>query len=1117
MQLKNKIFAIVVSLLYVILYNSAFGQQAVFNKLIPPNSQSFSVVDKFAQDPNGTIWISTENGVVSYDGFQTKTFQNNPLNPNSMANSFSLSLCADKNGMIWIATLGNGLDRYNPRTNEFTHFVNDPNNPASLANDTVIAVLIDTKGILWIGTHGGLDKYDSETNTFIHYQCDENDSTSLSNNQVRTLYEDKQGTLWVGTGSPYPNDGGGPDAGGLNKLNNETGKFTRYLHDPNNPNSLYNNKVSAIFEDNTGTMWIGTWKNGVQKLDSEKGTFTQMFSDSKVFEKSARVNYSSYGLDFDYISFITQDVTGKIWIASLGTGLYCFDPANGKIITYNGTENSSSGFSDAGARSAFNSRDGILWIGTTEGNIYHIDPSIKKIQHTSITGSDVNNFYEEPNGDFWIGTQNDLIRMVKNSGITKHYTIDGYTNKSPNIQGYLVYGDKEGNIWVGTSEGLNLFDKKTEKFIAFKHDPQNSNSISSDMVICLYEDSKTNLWIGTASGLNLMDRKTANFKQFYAYPENSNQNVILSIVEDKSGKIWTGSNQAVGVNRLSPETGEFKSYLRGANVSSLLIDANEVLWVGTNKGFYKYDSKFDDFLPYVLEGAATNISVVLNIVEDKQKNLWLTTPRQIVRINPERDEISFFGEKFGVGQNEFNVLSGYVRSSGEIYFSDGPGYFSFFPEELINNLKSPEIIFTGFHLSNKKIIPGDGGPLQENLNNQKAIKLQYNQNVFSFDLAIADYADPASNRLTYFLENFDVNWRSANSERRAYYFNVPPGKYTFRVKGVNGYGAWAEKTIDIMIMPPWWKTWLAYTIYALLFIAVVFVFDRVMRRRIVQRERQRTQERELAQAKEIEKAYTELKATQTQLIQSEKMASLGELTAGIAHEIQNPLNFVNNFSEINKELISEMKEEIVKKNLDEVNLIAKNIEENEEKIIHHGKRAESIVKGMLLHSRGNSGQKELTDINALADEYLRLSYHGFRAKDKSFNADFKMEADESLPKIEVIPQDIGRVLLNLINNAFYTVNEKVKHSGNSFDPMVVVATRTNGKQVEISVKDNGNGIPEKMKEKIFQPFFTTKPTGQGTGLGLSISYDIVKAHGGELKVKSNEMEGTEFIIQIPVN
>jgi signal transduction histidine kinase len=265
---------------------------------------------------------------------------------------------------------------------------------------------------------------------------------------------------------------------------------------------------------------------------------------------------------------------------------------------------------------------------------------------------------------------------------------------------------------------------------------------------------------------------------------------------------------------------------------------------------------------------------------------------------------------------------------------------------------------------------------------------------------------------------------------------------------------------------------------------------------------------------ELENTLEDLKNTQAQLIQREKLASLGELTAGIAHEIENPLNFVNNFSALNTELVEEMKQEMDKANYEEVKSIANVIQENELKISHHGQRADAIVKGMLEHSKATTGKKELTDINAIAEEYLRLSYLGLKAKSIAFNAAFKTDFDESIGKIQVVPQDIGRVLLNLYNNAFYSVTEKKNQQNGTFEPMISVSTKKIGNKVIICVKDNGMGIPNKVLDKIFQPFFTTKPTGQGTGLGLSLSYDIIKAHGGEIKVETNEGEGAEFTVQL---
>ena len=400
--------------------------------------------------------------------------------------------------------------------------------------------------------------------------------------------------------------------------------------------------------------------------------------------------------------------------------------------------------------------------------------------------------------------------------------------------------------------------------------------------------------------------------------------------------------------------------------------------------------------------------------------------------------------------------------------------------------------------------------------------------MFGISSTSVDFRNAADKRIYYKLENYDADWRVAQPEDKLTYFKVPPGNYIFHIKTPNGSDdGWIEKSISIIILPPWWSTWWAYCIYGILLLVLGVLIHRYQKASVIKAERERARAKELAQAKEIEKAYHELRTTQSQLIQQEKMASLGELTAGIAHEIQNPLNFVNNFSEINRELIDELKEakqraerERDTKTEDE---ILSDIDKNLEKISFHGKRADAIVKNMLQHSKSGGITKELTDINKLADEYLRLSYHGLRAKDKSFNADFKTALDNNVGKINVVPQEIGRVILNLINNSFYAVSEKKKNGDNGYEPIVTVSTKAIKPSlgglgfVEIRVIDNGNGIPKKVLDKIFQPFFTTKPTGVGTGLGLSLSYDIItKGHDGEIKVETREGEGSAFIISLPM-
>ncbi len=364
--------------------------------------------------------------------------------------------------------------------------------------------------------------------------------------------------------------------------------------------------------------------------------------------------------------------------------------------------------------------------------------------------------------------------------------------------------------------------------------------------------------------------------------------------------------------------------------------------------------------------------------------------------------------------------------------------------------------------------------------------------LFNYHYTIEDFKKALEYRLVY-----DSLYNNANNTEMAQNTQRIRMEYEQKKKDVLAQAEQAKKDNDAK------KTRnLQYAIISAFILLVIFLFWN-------------NSEKQKAK-KKIEKAYSDLKSTQSQLIQSEKMASLGELTAGIAHEIQNPLNFVNNFSEVSTELVDEMNEEIAKGNLEDAAAIANDLKQNLEKINHHGKRAGEIVKGMLQHSRSSSGVKEPTDINALADEYLRLAYHGLRAKDKSFNATMKTDFDETIGNINIIPQDIGRVLLNLITNAFYVVYEKKKQLGDTYEPSVSVSTKKANGKIEVSVKDNGNGIPQKILDKIFQPFFTTKPTGQGTGLGLSLSYDIIKAHGGELKVKTKEGEDAEFIIQLPM-
>ncbi len=1092
-------------------------QDVKFNLVTGSNGISLGKINGMTRDIHGVMWFSdqTNRSIVSYDGNRMTRYQNDPKKPNSLGGYYPECLFADSSGIIWVGFYGMGLDRFDPETNTFTHYRHNANDPESLSNDSVTAVLVDHIGNIWVGNYGGVDLLDPKTGKFKHYKHTQ-DPSSLSSRIVRAIYEDREGILWVGTGFPWDNN---KTDGGLNRFDRKTETFTRYMHDPNNPHSLIDNKVRVIFEDSKGNFWIGTMGDGLHTMDRKTGTFERHLLDPSKPDQLARPALKSSD---DHITFITEDAKHNLWIGTLSNGLTRYDPATKKITHYGNNADKSGNFKDNSGWWANASADGLFWVATQESDLYMIDLFTNTIPRVDYeAGMFVNTFYEEPGIAYWYCTDNTgLMRKDIKTGAIQKFMNDPLKEKS--ISNNSVTGitqDKQGYFWLGTRAGLDRFDPESKTFTRYQTISNDNESLVGNRVFDIYEDGDF-LWVATDGGLNRMNRKTGKFIRYVYSPADTNSlsnDIVITILKDEANDLWVGTWNNGGINRMNTATGKFKHYIPGQSIGQIYRDHDSVIWAITTDGLYRYNRKEDDFFPFTEENTGIAMSGLWSMIADNENNLWLTSQSGIYRLNKERNQAVLFGKESGVIGEEVRYSLITKMNDGKIYIPGYYGYYTFYPGKLNVSSVLPKIYFSNFWLNSRDIKPGTDGPLREPLFVAKEIKLPYNQNVFSIGFTSVDYSNSADKKIYYKLENYDKDWRQSTAENRVYYFNVPPGKYVFHIKAVNSNnGTWVEKSITINISSPWWTRWWAYCIYGLLFILLAISIHRYQRNRLLKAERERTRVRELAQAKEIEKAYHELKTTQQQLIQSEKMASLGELTAGIAHEIQNPLNFVNNFSEVNSELIAEMKQEIENGNLNEVKNIANNIDENEQKIIFHGKRADTIVKGMLQHSRNSSGQKEPTDINALADEYLRLSYHGLRAKDKSFNATMKTDFDDSIGNINIIPQDMGRVILNLITNAFYVVDEKKKQNQNGYEPTVSVSTKKLNGKVEITVKDNGNGIPQKVLDKIFQPFFTTKPTGQGTGLGLSLSYDIVKAHGGELKVETKEREGSVFIIQLPV-
>ena len=788
---------------------SAQIQRLTFRHLPSPAGASANGGLAGVQDRQGYMWFALV-GVHRYNGYKYTSYFNDPVNPNSLANDWVEALCADHNGFIWIGTRLSGLDRLDPTTGHFTHFRHDPKNSNTISSDIIRTLLEDREGMLWIGTDSGLNKYDPQTGVFRHFNYNPNDSHSLSCNHVFKLYEDRQGTLWVGTGSIWYGEGGETDEGGLNRFDKNTGKFIRFLHEPGNPHSLIDNKVRAIFEDSRGTFWVGTAGDGLHTMNRTSGTFERHRYDAAHPEKLSRPAQKKGPSVEDVITFITEDVSGTIWIGTFLNGVNRYDPLANKTEHYPNFGDTASGGRASSASWAYTSRDGILWIGYMEG-IFRINPLQNSIPYFN-TGINISSIVADTSGMLWYATDKELVRRDQNTGTEQVLIHDSVR---------LVYEDRQGVLWVATGNDLNYFDRRTGKFVLWRP------GFNKYSILCIYEDRQGAVWIGTHhnKGLILLNKQDGFFENYrYNHQDTTSfaNNSVSCIYEGKSGNLWIGT-LFNGLKRFQTQTKRFQSFLEGASVFSLCQDSKGTLWVGTATGLYHSNSSLDSFSRFTDPNTVLPENIMVNgLLEDSQGALWINASDGIYRLNPSQAQIVIYSRHGG--RFIYGPLGSYKGKNNELFFGAPNGYYAFFPEQLKENKRAPQIVLSAFRIADQPVIPGKESPLKKPLSQTKEIRLRYNQDVFSFDFAGIHYANPERNQHLFMLEGLDIIWHKAGEEKTAYYYNVPPGHYVFRIKTANSDGVWAEKAIVIIIDPPWWRTWWAYTLFALLLAGLIYVF-----------------------------------------------------------------------------------------------------------------------------------------------------------------------------------------------------------------------------------------------------------------------------------------------------
>ncbi|HEX4876174.1 MAG TPA: two-component regulator propeller domain-containing protein [Chitinophagaceae bacterium] len=1147
-----------------------------FNMLSVENGLPESNVNTRLQDKLGYLWLGTSNGLVRYDGYRLKQYpilneEGIPAKPTSIRQVFE-----DHNGELWCIVNLQGIYQLDRKREVFVRVPFDtkdndliknkaPNRLLSEKNTNVIWAVaydserdkqllysidltnkktqvyndlqkgdyfipgsnsidlsIDPAGKIWMLTDSLLSYFEPVTKSFKPFFVIPQISGVKNFISVKADPVDAN-FVWINTNNAVAGQLAAKDTRGLIQLNTRTKNYIISIPGSKTPGAIPLNCFHT-FTDSLKRLWVSTEK-GISLYDPKKGSFIQY-----------ALNYPNKET---HAENITAEKDGNLWITGNVGGLFFLDIKTG--ISYNYEPNGGPGDlpGNRNLGEIFIDRFNTLWI-----NIPNEGIAWRDVQKTQFSPVGLNPFpktgtaKETPHQYDIIGTEGDSICYLTDSTKLLAWNTIKNNFNSIDLKDKKYYRSiiniskvKDGSFWLACGgNGLVHYEPVSGKVTQYLNDPQDSTSLASPFVIDVAGDQGGTIWIATVNkGINSYNPQTKKFTRYPFATNNGSRQVKDSLDDqtatclyiDKDGIIWIGTNNGA-VNSFDPRTQKFRSYLNYKegffSITSIYEDSRKRLWATTYlSGLYLLDKKTGAIQRFSEKEGLIHNSV-FSVKEDAAGNIWAATQKGMSRINPVTNTITNFGAA-KPWMWEYFMKNLYDRN-GFFNLAGRNGIIRFNPLQLGEN-KTPPAVFI------ESVSYRPSGQENDSLlftEGRQKIQLKYNENRVTFQFTALHFANPEQNQYAFQLEGYDRDWIQAGNQHTVTYSNLSPGTYTFRVKASNSEGVWNETgaVFTITITPPWWKTWWAYVIYGLLFLGSVFALDRYLRHRLVQKEREKNQARELAQAKEIEKAYNELKTTQQQLIQSEKMASLGELTAGIAHEIQNPLNFVNNFSEVNTELIEEMKEELKAGKTDDAMSLADDIKANNEKIAYHGKRADSIVKGMLQHSRSSSGQKELTDLNNLVDECMRLSFHGMRAKDKSFNAKMDTSLDESLPKINIVSQEIGRVLLNLFTNSFYSVMQKKKNvlpgtAGEEYSPLVSATTKNEGNKAIIVVRDNGNGIPQKVIDKIFQPFFTTKPAGEGTGLGLSMSYEIItKGHEGELKVDTREGEFAEFTIILPI-
>ncbi len=1068
------------------------------------NDLSNSTITCFYQDSYGYMWIGTRNGLNRYDGVGVKIYSNIFNDSTSLSDNYVRCIYEDKERNLWVGTNFGGINVLKRDQDIFKRFKSGTAE-GLLSDNAISGITQDFEGNMWIGTmNGGVNVYNPEMGTFEVYKHNDDDLFSLSNDNIAVVYTDSKGNVWIGT-----------EGGGLNLYNRRLNNFTSFQHHSEDRQSISGNEVISIHERRAGKIWIGTRYNGANLLEEDR-------EGGYVFKAFQKIEGKKNSLSHNTVLAIYEDTENVVWMGTENGGLNRYDPNTGNFTHFYYNPNDNKSISNNSIWTIYEDNAKMLWIGTYNQGINLIDSYSNRFKHfgvniyeqISINNGNVTSFLQEDNGDLWVGTDGGGLNFYDASlGKFKYYRHDPLDNTSVGSDAIIgIQKDAQGNLWIGTwNGGLNIYDKKTDSFKRFKHDENDSLSIASDNIYSICEDRKGRLWIGTfRNQLDLFDPKTNQFKHIVFSEEeviNTRNVYTLKIYEDRLGFIWlcteTGLVRLMIDDDLNIEEVTYTYNEKDPNglsnnlVNAIFEDSANNLWIGTGNGLNLYDRASGTFKIYRTEDGLPS-NVIYAMLEDDHQNLWLSTSHGLSRFNVNKEAFRNYEIFDGLQSNEFLRNSCFKNNEGLMYFGGINGFNLFDPNNVRDNSFIPPVYIVGMRINNEEINANTpDSPLTKYIADTDVVKLSHNQTNFGFDFAALNFSQAEKNQYRYWLEGFDKGWKEAKGPRSANYSKVPPGTYTFWVKGSNNDRLWNPEmaTIKIIISPPFWNTWWAHLIYIVAVMGIIYW----LYKNIVNRER-------LQSNLQLERSTRE----NSESLHKAKI----QFFTNLSHELRTPLTLIIGPME---KLIS-------------LHEGSKYMREQLYVINQNAHRLLRLVNQLLDFRKAESGNLQLKVAQGNIVNFIReiiLSFQGFAAQ-KKIELIFSGEFDDI--QVYYDRDQLEKVLYNLISNALKYTNENGK---------VVVKTNwvapgerinitdlsddhpliRNG-FVELSVRDNGIGIAFEHQEDIFKRFFVVEDDENhhdiGTGIGLSLVKTLVEMHHGIITVDSALGEFTEFKIKLPL-